>query len=526
MGLMESEGGNAEQVQSSVTHTSHEEDQHAEVADEGQAAEFDSPPARGRNSIDLTENLFTGNDANPKYHKLMYSKSEESIKIRVSMMKAFNKILVNVISFLDLMADDENSIGAKIRQVRHCILLEVKTSVMENALRKTFQRARLRIVLDRYAAAQSKERGNTQPDKSRCCFVQGFEQLHKDGSVQAADLRGYQGEKLFEAGWDGAMGEQGIDAGGPYREALTAITTDIFDEAKLSLFVHCPNGVHERGINRDKFIPNPRHSDPLAISMFEFVGKWLGVSYRTKSNLPFMLPSIVWKHLVGESKDIKDLEGIDVHEAKLIQNLRKCSSQEDFQESFAGLHYTSLGSDGILRELESEGSTTEVNFSNRIDYAQKLELYRLHEFDQQLNAIARGFSTLIPERLCRIFTWEELEVNVCGSPKISVEILKKHTIFEGVPQETQTIFWTVFTEWNNEQRSRWIEFAYGRKRLPRPGQWSRPMKITRLGNDTNVLPQAHTCFFNVELPPYKDIAVARKFMMAAIEFGLGSMMNV
>ncbi len=37
------------------------------------------------------------------------------------------------------------------------------------------------------------------------------------------------------------------------------------------------------------YIPNPRQVSPLAVAMFEFVGKLMGLSLRYKQSLPFTL---------------------------------------------------------------------------------------------------------------------------------------------------------------------------------------------------------------------------------------------
>ena len=126
----------------------------------------------------------------------------------------------------------------------------------------------------------------------------------------------------------------------------------------------------QKGKNMGSYIPNPRHVSPLAIAMFEFVGKLMGLSLRYKQSLPFTLyvraraarlqmrvllgwedgsdalkllwiglqrrmvrpgrcvvfiflstlcsccqcrPSVVWKQLLGQPLDIRDLEVLLPH---------------------------------------------------------------------------------------------------------------------------------------------------------------------------------------------------------------------
>ena len=88
-------------------------------------------------------------------------------------------------------------------------------------------------------------------------------------------------DRLFEVGWKGAANEAGIDAGGPYREALNIIANDCSSDS-FDLFIRCKNGLFERGLNRDRFIPNPKYTSPLHLQMYQFVGVWMGISFRTR----------------------------------------------------------------------------------------------------------------------------------------------------------------------------------------------------------------------------------------------------
>ena len=73
---------------------------------------------------------------------------------------------------------------------------------------------------------------------------------------------------------------------------------DLFSE-NINLFLECPNAVHKVHINTEKFIPNPLYIGSTYLEMYRFVGKLMGMSIRVKLNLPFELPSIVWKKIVG-----------------------------------------------------------------------------------------------------------------------------------------------------------------------------------------------------------------------------------
>jgi hypothetical protein len=49
----------------------------------------------------------------------------------------------------------------------------------------------------------------------------------------------------------------------------------------------------------------------------------------------------------------------------------------------------------------------------------------------QVSAIRRGLVDVIPERALKMCTWEELEVLVCGDPRIDVAVMKANTTYHG-----------------------------------------------------------------------------------------------
>ena len=91
--------------------------------------------------------------------------------------------------------------------------------------------------------------------------------------------------------------------------------------------------------------------------------------------------------------------------------------------------------------------------------------------------------SVLPERAGNVFKAED--------------VITFHLSANEIPEDsTIKIFWKVLEEFTNEQRSHFIEFAWGRSRLPRPGTWVKPLGLTRLGTDPGQLPIAHTCFYH------------------------------
>ena len=178
----------------------------------------------------------------------------------------FNQQLERVIPFVDLNVRDQSQrIGARLKSIRHLVLMKVKSTLMDTALRATANRGHHRqpnISINRYQAQQSKEQGCVTPDTSKCSFVQVFQQMYN--KIKWSALR--SSEKVFRVTYAGGLGELGIDAGGPYRETMTEVCTDLFSDV-LDLFIPSPNTKDERGQTRDRYVPNPDYTSPNAIKV-------------------------------------------------------------------------------------------------------------------------------------------------------------------------------------------------------------------------------------------------------------------
>ena len=445
-----------------------------------------------------------------------------------------------------------------------------------------------RIVIDRKLA--SKTVSTNDPARSRCVFVQLFKAIH---SWSPRTLRYVERRWMMRHGEGGPFafkfaGEDGIDAGGLFNEVFNLAVEDLFQTPKansvLCLFHECPNMRTKSGDSgTDKFLPNPSMIAPLHISMFEFVGKLIGLSMRIGGNFPFDLPSLVYKALCGELPTRQDVLETDEKTYGFLCKLEKCKDEKEFNNLWRGLRYvmtsasyageaadvvaawqgnnhesTVVGSkltgtvnksedssgngneisdipssghvadlrDDQLRagivELYPGGSSRSVTFSDKQNYVNLAFEYRLHEFDRQLNAIRRGFNTVVPDRALQLFTAKEVDELVSGSSIIDLDILRSHTRYSGGYREGDAViknFWRAMNSFTNEERIKFVKFAWGRSRLPR--QWEGSSLVITRGSAS--LPIAHTCFFQVELPAYRTYEMLRKRLLVAIVYGLGSM---
>eukprot|EP00953_Heterococcus_sp_UTEX-ZZ885_P005546 3454-Heterococcus_DN1.PRE.1 len=327
-------------------------------------------------------------------------------------------------------------------------------------------------------------------------------------------------------------GEDGVDAGGVFRDAMTRIADDLFSQ-HFDLLIPCPNAKHGAGQNNDKYLPNPQHCSPLALAQFTFVGKLMGISLRTRLCMSFELPSLVWKGLTGFAIDLADLRAIDTISCQFLEAVRgeQCSSSSSdhgvksdsnsdsdtigaaeraFEELYGGkLVFTYTGSDGVEKELIPGGRTKSVTFSNRCLYCDLVQSKRLHEFDAQIAAMQHGLAQIVPLSVLRLYTWEQLEVAVAGDPAFVRQIYKAalpmcaiqhstlllctkllranisacfwwrdHTDYKGFKADSHAIklFWQVMESLTPQEQSGFVRFAWGRSRLPSKAHWTTNMK--------------------------------------------------
>ena len=237
--------------------------------------------------------------------------------------------------------------------------------------------------------------------------------------------------------------------------------------------------------------------------------------------LAFEFPSLIWKMICGSEIVIEDLKSVDIAGMQMLDRFRKDLCIEE-----AELRFVIKDISGEDVELIRYGRSVRVDSKNKEKYCTLSEQYKLHEFDSQAQAMRRGFVTIVPERVLGLMLWNELEELVVGSSEIDIGTLKSHTTYGSRSFErsiTVRHFWNVLESFTNEERAMFVRFAWGRSRLPRSGHWDNNFTLMRCGSDPNRLPVAHTCFFQLDLPPYRTEDELRERLLLAINDGAGVM---
>eukprot|EP00761_Pharyngomonas_kirbyi_P003756 gb/GECH01003760.1/.p1 GENE.gb/GECH01003760.1/~~gb/GECH01003760.1/.p1 ORF type:complete len:3504 (+),score=578.80 gb/GECH01003760.1/:1-10512(+) len=442
----------------------------------------------------------------------------ESLKARFALLQYFNLKIDQFLQFINFEdATVPFTLGNKISTLRGLIFHDAKLALWNKAIEASWSilpNATF-IQLNRHLAAQTREYEDRFKRLRGSLFAQALTQLNAmDPNILMRRDRGWKVSFL---------GEGSDDYGGPYRESLTHMCEEI-QSPKLPLFIHTPNHTNGVGFSREKVIPNPAFDQESNLEYYEFLGKLMGVAVRTQNSLALNFPSLIWKPLVSQPLDLSDLDAVDNYSYAEIKRLREVESHGITEEVFYSVYdearFTCETYDNRTVELIRGGSKRPLTFENRLEYAKLLEQFKLYQCMRPTKAILRGLESIIPKNLLCMFTWQELEMLVCGVPDIDLETMKKNTIYEGYTSRSRVVndFWNVLESFTAEQRSMFLRFVWGRDRLPPNEQSEKCLRLKYLDKPSpdEFLPSSHTCFFSFELPAYTSRDILREKVLYAI----------
>ena len=137
-----------------------------------------------------------------------------------------------------------------------------------------------------------------------------------------------------------------------------------------------------------------------------------------------------------------------------------------------------------------------------------------------MQSVKEGVEFVIPTDILGILTWEEIETRCCGEKIIDIDKLKKITNYCGCDENNEFIqrFWRVLEEFSEEHKQKYLKFVWGRSRLPVDLEnLNDNHEIDLIHEGDESLPEAHTCFFTLDLPRYTTDEICKQKLTLAIE---------
>jgi len=462
---------------------------------------------------------------------------QKEMTYRFHVLTTLNQRIHTAIPLINLsVPPGKSSLADGIRSIRSIMFWSTKERLWTTALKETrCRKQEVKVTIDKIKALKCKQQKNVD-FYSETVFGQVMSEL-KHASPRV--FRIGRNERAFQVV---EVGFNSQDIGGPYRDTIESITREL-ESPVLPLFAPCMNKIIQTGRNRDVFVPSAlvgRSSwqRNRMLEMYEFVGKLMGLAIRTLNYHSFHFSGVVWKPLVYDQVTVSDVTSIDALAFKNSENIlnaeRKNASADTFNKAMANLRFTVKLRDGNIVELVPGGSKIKVNWDNRKRYCRLLTEYKLNEYKVQCDAIRRGLATVVPYQILSLFTWRDLQDQVCGRIVVDVQLLKSMTRYAGFRKNGRgrinafsphiKMFWKMMDErMDNFQRSKLIFFIWGRSRLPVNRQgferhftiMAHPASQRSNKNPDQYLPVAHTCFFQLELPEYSNVDRMYEKMMFA-----------
>lgn len=310
----------------------------------------------------------------------------------------------------------------------------------------------------------------------------------------------------------------GLDYGGVAREWFYLLSKEMFNPY-YGLFEYSATDNYTLQINPNSGVCNEDH-----LSYFKFIGRIAGMAVYHGKLLDGFFIRPFYKMMLGKTIELKDMESVDTEYFNSLIWIKENDPTElelTFQvdeENFGAM---------LSRELKPGGKDTRITNDNKDEYIQLVIEWRfISRIKRQMDQFLAGFNELLPLNLIKIFDEGELELLMCGIGSIDVKDWKHNTVYKGDYHPNHIViqwFWRVVLSFNNEMRSRLLQFVTGTSRVPMNGfkelygsNGPQLFTIEKWGNPSNY-PRAHTCFNRIDLPPYENYQQLREKTIKAIE---------
>eukprot|EP00761_Pharyngomonas_kirbyi_P008336 gb/GECH01008347.1/.p1 GENE.gb/GECH01008347.1/~~gb/GECH01008347.1/.p1 ORF type:complete len:797 (+),score=152.07 gb/GECH01008347.1/:1-2391(+) len=326
-------------------------------------------------------------------------------------------------------------------------------------------------------------------------------------------------------------GECGIDAGGLRREFFLILAKALFtpdsstDRTDFHIFDYVDENAQNTAIHF-KYIakPNKRQLD-----LAKFAGKFLAKCiYETSCrfniliNIPFARSFYKAIILMPINQDDVETDYPSLFEGKVRYFLDH--PMEELDEYIGESYFTDeevISGEPVDVPLKKGGESIRVTDDNKKEYIQLLTDYRLRQRHLPLiEAFREGFYSLIEEDLISIFNESELELLLCGLPEIDVEDFKANST-DSLDSTLSRWFWIAVANFTSEERAKLLQFITGSSQLPLGGFKALKPRVSITGVVVrDVLPAAHTCANNIEIPRYSSYEKLWSSLQTAIYEGL------
>eukprot|EP00746_Dinoflagellata_sp_MGD_P046923 gnl/MRDRNA2_/MRDRNA2_21562_c0_seq1.p1 gnl/MRDRNA2_/MRDRNA2_21562_c0~~gnl/MRDRNA2_/MRDRNA2_21562_c0_seq1.p1 ORF type:complete len:353 (-),score=83.42 gnl/MRDRNA2_/MRDRNA2_21562_c0_seq1:71-1042(-) len=283
-------------------------------------------------------------------------------------------------------------------------------------------------------------------------------------------------------------------------------------------------------------VPVPAAVHGEAWSDFFALGRLVALSVRQGVRLPLPFTGAVWKSLMGLPIEAADVAKVDpVFFQNRVQKVLEPGGLT-YMEDIIGepLYFVSAETPWQQHgpeNLVDGGNELKVTEDNKLRYVQLLcKHYLFGNVEKEMGLLCKGFEDLLPPVSLRAqhLDSRDLELMVCGLPKVDVEDWRNHTVISGPAAETSGFrvaswFWEVIEGFGDERRAKLLQFSTGAARLPPEGFIGLdPLFVLHLTDVApDHLPTANTCVHQLNIPAYPSKRVLVEMLRRACDEATG-----
>ncbi|GMT32611.1 hypothetical protein PFISCL1PPCAC_23908, partial [Pristionchus fissidentatus] len=329
---------------------------------------------------------------------------------------------------------------------------------------------------------------------------------------------------------------------GPTLEFYSAISKEL-QLASLKLWT----GNVVKGVGEDldmEYISSPYGLHPNAVAYgtkssggsarvkkFELIGRLMAQSLIDARMLDLPLSPLFHSWLIGDQARL-GLPELEMLDPQLYKSLRALTLTDEADFEHLEQYFTLPGNETF--ELVKGGKNKPVTKANVMQFVKLVVRWRLREgVAREMEAVRRGFCSIIDSTHLAIFTADELDQLLCGCPDdagdkvwgaaaITAAIKPDH----GYAHDSDQIKWLVkmLSGFNRDEQRRFIQFCTGSPRLPVGGfrALNPPLTVVRksaaYGSSDEELPSAMTCYNYLKVPPYSSYEVFFERFSVALQF--------
>ncbi|KAG7215938.1 hypothetical protein INR49_031534 [Caranx melampygus] len=227
------------------------------------------------------------------------------------------------------------------------------------------------------------------------------------------------------------------------------------------------------------------------------------------------------RKLVGVKPSLEDMMEFSPSFGKILKEILEDYEDDEIESLYLDFD---IVWDGTKVVLDLEYPAKPLTGQNKKEY---VDGYVNHAFNTSVESVflefERGFFQVCEPHLVKLFRPQELYDVLVGKDFYDWEKLKQNTSYEGeyhVDHPTVQMFWEVFDELTEEQKTTFLWFLTGFERVPILGLENIKMTIrVQQGMELpadQYYPETHTCFLWLDLPLYSTKEVMQTRLTEAL----------